>query len=216
MRYDKWHSQGPLCKVMSRRARYKDGTPDNVNVRDMIEDGNWKWPANWNKRFPLISNIHVPILQENVHGQHKQFSTNMVWWDLLPEYDAAKWCMIVWFSQYTPKQAFYSMCDFSKEVWVNMKNKCDLETALNNWKIVVESLCNLQCSNSIGGILRRVVFAATIYYIWCERNARIFQQKKMSCESTCKVISEHIRLKLMSFKVKKTIVVMKVADKCNV
>ncbi|GKE31842.1 hypothetical protein Tco_1451164 [Tanacetum coccineum] len=88
MWYDKWHSQGPLCEVISKRARYEAGILENFNVSDMIEDENYKWPINWNKKFPSISNMHVPILQDNVHDkivwinknrQHKQYITNMVW-----------------------------------------------------------------------------------------------------------------------------------------
>nr|GEV17300.1 hypothetical protein [Tanacetum cinerariifolium] len=42
MWYDKWHPQGPLCAMISRRARYEAGLSKSINVSDMIEDGNWK------------------------------------------------------------------------------------------------------------------------------------------------------------------------------
>nr|GEX01225.1 hypothetical protein [Tanacetum cinerariifolium] len=39
MWYDKRHPQGPLCALISRRARYEAGLSKSVNVSDMVEDG---------------------------------------------------------------------------------------------------------------------------------------------------------------------------------
>ncbi|GJZ05007.1 hypothetical protein Tco_0538282 [Tanacetum coccineum] len=89
--YDKWHPQGPLCEIISNRARYEAGTPDNATVCDMVKDGNWNWPASWTEKFPSLSNVSVPTLKENEHekavwinkkGKYKQYSTWLVWRDL--------------------------------------------------------------------------------------------------------------------------------------
>ncbi|GKE89681.1 hypothetical protein Tco_1567156, partial [Tanacetum coccineum] len=52
-------------------------------------------------------------------------------------------------------------------------------------------------------ILSRVVVAATSYYIWLERNRRLFKKKTPSPDQIVKVILSMVRLKLVTFKFKK-------------
>ncbi|GJU40154.1 RNA-directed DNA polymerase, eukaryota, reverse transcriptase zinc-binding domain protein [Tanacetum coccineum] len=71
-------------------------------------------------------------------------------------------------------------------------------------------------NNNIGSILRRLVIAATVYYIWHERNCRIFQKKEEKEDVIRKLICDNIKLKLTSLKVKETSAMRRVAELWNV
>ncbi|GJT70964.1 ribonuclease H-like domain-containing protein [Tanacetum coccineum] len=53
--------------------------------------------------------------------------------------------------------------------------------------------------------LRRVVLAACVYYIWDERNKRLFGNQKRNHEALMQLIINNIRMKLVSLKVKNSI-----------
>ncbi|GKE45455.1 hypothetical protein Tco_1472739 [Tanacetum coccineum] len=52
-------------------------------------------------------------------------------------------------------------------------------------------------------ILSRLVLTATSYYIWLERNERLFKKKTSSPDQIVDVIISMVRLKLVTFKFKK-------------
>ena len=56
-------------------------------------------------------------------------------------------------------------------------------------------------NKSIWSILQRLVIGASIYYVWQERNLRIFQDKARSLEVLCNLIKETVRLRIMSLSV---------------
>ncbi|GKA26637.1 RNA-directed DNA polymerase, eukaryota, reverse transcriptase zinc-binding domain protein [Tanacetum coccineum] len=53
---------------------------------------------------------------------------------------------------------------------------------------------------------------AAFYFIWQERNRRLFKQEKRYVEQILKIITNNVRVKLMSFKVRKTCSVLNVDD----
>ena len=61
-------------------------------------------------------------------------------------------------------------------------------------------------------MLNRLIIATTVYYIWKERNERLFSQNAKDTEVVLQIIQEQIRLQLLSLKVKKSIQTTKVAD----
>ncbi|GKD38338.1 hypothetical protein Tco_1258545, partial [Tanacetum coccineum] len=97
----------------------------NCTVKDIVNDGRWKWPVEWNTDFAEIDQIQIPTLNENVED-------NAVW-----------------------------ISDNGNE---------------NSFKI--------------------------IYYIWQERNNRIFKQEKRDTETMANLIKETAMMKLIGLKVK--------------
>ncbi|GKD78588.1 hypothetical protein Tco_1341209, partial [Tanacetum coccineum] len=47
-----------------------------------------------------------------------------------------------------------------------------------------------------------VVLVAAVYYLWIERNTRIFQNKFRSIEEICVIIKDYVKLRLLSLKIK--------------
>ena len=61
-------------------------------------------------------------------------------------------------------------------------------------------------------ILKKIVFAAVTYFIWKERNYRLFKEVKRPWEDLWKKIEEIVKLKLFSLRVAKSRDVKEVFD----
>ena len=57
---------------------------------------------------------------------------------------------------------------------------------------------------------------SSVYYIWKERNTRLFTGEVTDNASLLKIIESNIKLQLMSLTVKKSVEVMRIAKKWNV
>lgn len=51
----------------------------------------------------------------------------------------------------------------------------------NDWKDIISELVKINNNNANRSILRRIVVAATVYYIWNERNKMLFDKGKRRC-----------------------------------
>ncbi|KAJ9536534.1 hypothetical protein OSB04_un000286 [Centaurea solstitialis] len=69
---------------------------------------------------------------------------------------------------------FFS-CPFSREVWRRVKNEVDLWGFLEIWDAIMEALSDNRGPTTL---LRKLALSATIYFIWRERNSRIFRNAK--------------------------------------
>ncbi|PWA94751.1 RNA-directed DNA polymerase, eukaryota, Reverse transcriptase zinc-binding domain protein [Artemisia annua] len=56
---------------------------------------------------------------------------------------------------------------------------------------------------SVTSIISRLLLAATTYYLWMERNSRLFMRKKSTVAEVVQVIVSTVRLKMVTFKFKK-------------
>ena len=56
---------------------------------------------------------------------------------------------------------------------------------------------------SAQSIIARIVLAATAYFIWMERNHRLFNKKSSTVDQLVQAISSTVRLKLVTFRFKK-------------
>lgn len=70
----------------------------------------------------------------------------------------------------------------------------------------------LKNGNNIWSAVRRLSLAAAIYYIWHERNQRLFRGDKKEAKELFDIICRTIQLKLMSLRVKNSEAVKKVAS----
>ena len=83
-----------------------------------------------------------------------------------------------------------------------MKARIKQETMSNKWAEIIQEMVDLPCNRSIMSILRRVAIAACIYYIWNEKNKRLFADAKRSSQELQREIYSCVRLKLASLKSK--------------
>ncbi|GKF36805.1 reverse transcriptase zinc-binding domain-containing protein [Tanacetum coccineum] len=83
-------------------------------------------------------------------------------------------------------------CDFSKSIWDKLKNKMNMNNILNDWRRLIDKAAECPCNNAIRSVLRRIILATTVYYIWKERNLRIFTNDKIQAMMVFEKITECI------------------------
>ncbi|GKD73951.1 reverse transcriptase zinc-binding domain-containing protein [Tanacetum coccineum] len=93
-------------------------------------------------------------------------------------------------------------CSYSEKIWTEMRKKSSLNFINNEWEVILKRVIEMSCNNSIRSVLRRLILATCVYYIWDERNKRLFGNQKRDYKTVLLIIINHIRIKLTSLKVK--------------
>ncbi|GJX95812.1 hypothetical protein Tco_0351610 [Tanacetum coccineum] len=86
--FDKWSNEGPLCDIIPFKKRYEARMDEKASVADMLVNGVWNWPKEWETQFRSIKDIQIPTLREGEHdcliwkdhnGNKRKFSVKSVW-----------------------------------------------------------------------------------------------------------------------------------------
>ena len=94
-------------------------------------------------------------------------------------------------------------CPFSLQVWLQVRSLAGMDAISPLLADVIEFIIPIAKGRSVVSILSRLVLAATSYFIWMERNSRLFNKKKSTVDEVVQVIVSTLRLKLVTFKFKK-------------
>ena len=86
----------------------------------------------------------------------------------------------------------------------------------DTWESLTEQFANGTCDNTIDSVLSRIVIATAVYYIWKERNTRMFTGEELDNQVLWSLIVEKIRIQLMCLKVKRSTQVLKIAKEWEV
>ncbi|GJV05011.1 hypothetical protein Tco_1338580 [Tanacetum coccineum] len=88
-------------------------------------------------------------------------------------------------------------------VWSKVRVLCGMDAIPPHLSEVVAFIVLLSKGKTVVSIISRIVVAATTYYIWLERNGRLFKKKTSTPVQIVDVIFSTERLKLVTFKFKK-------------
>nr|XP_043619765.1 uncharacterized protein LOC122591569 [Erigeron canadensis] len=89
-------------------------------------------------------------------------------------------------------------CDFSAQIWKGMCDRVDLAFYSDDWDIVLASFISIATIKKADAIIAKLVLGASFYFIWQERNFRLFQQQRRTVHQLIEVIYSTVRLKLLS------------------
>lgn len=84
------------------------------------------------------------------------------------------------------------------------------------WHRIIDELSQLKANRNIWSVIRRLVLGATVYFIWQERNTRLFKSNERTEEVLIQNIMDSIKWRIMSFVVKENENVKTVEKKWNV
>ncbi|GJV80556.1 reverse transcriptase domain, reverse transcriptase zinc-binding domain protein [Tanacetum coccineum] len=169
-------------------------------VSNLIADGIWRWPLDWLSRFPFMAQLQVPLL-------HDDMDDVILWRDrdgvLRPFLVACVWDTIQSRADRKLKtQDRLWQWDVGVSIDLNLL-RCPLCDLVLDSHDVVAFIVPISMVKTVVIILSRIVFAATSYYIWLERNNRLFKKMFSSPDQIVDVILSMVRLKLVAFKFKK-------------
>ncbi|GJZ77850.1 RNA-directed DNA polymerase, eukaryota, reverse transcriptase zinc-binding domain protein [Tanacetum coccineum] len=75
---------------------------------------------------------------------------------------------------------FLTVIMHAKDVWTRVKEKAKISVSATNWKDMVMEISIWKCKRSVWGTIRKLCFGAAVYYLWQERNRRIFGNAERS------------------------------------
>ncbi|GJT68149.1 RNA-directed DNA polymerase, eukaryota, reverse transcriptase zinc-binding domain protein [Tanacetum coccineum] len=262
--HDNWCQASPLSDFINTRDIYDARLSNTSTVREVIQDGRWKWPDDWSTEFAELGQLQVPIINDGImdkalwrsgNGMENEFKVSNVWKDMRSDEQKVDWYLLVWFAQNIPRHAFvtwlaiqnslmtqdklkvwrpnedfkcalcskcsdshnhlFFLCDFSKEVWNDLIKMLNVRLP-ERWDQIVIEMKNLPLNKNIWSIVRRIVYNVAVYYIWQERNKRIFQNEKRDKETIVKIVKENVMMKLLGLKVKESKTVKEVEEKWKI
>ncbi|PWA66140.1 reverse transcriptase domain, Reverse transcriptase zinc-binding domain protein [Artemisia annua] len=111
-----WSDLSPLRDMLTPREIVRAGLSLKDSVYDVIENSNWKWPAEWLPKYPTLFTLPVPtilhdtndtLVWRDLDGNHRRFSVACAWESLRTRADVVEWFHIPWFSHCIPRQAIH-------------------------------------------------------------------------------------------------------------
>lgn len=93
-------------------------------------------------------------------------------------------------------------CCFCKEVSDYFSHKGVIIPTLHSWADLVGFASSNWSGNSLLNVVNKLVLGGLVYFIWQERNCRLFQKKFRSVNQVIGCIEETIRLKILGLKIR--------------
>ncbi|GKB74635.1 hypothetical protein Tco_0936047 [Tanacetum coccineum] len=211
-----------------RRRSFWD-VPLGSNVTNLILDNAWSWPDEWSTRYPTLATINVPILHEHavvlrwkdVNGNLRPFSVRLKTQDRLRPWDiggdvdlSSLRCPLCKVEQDSLDHLFFA-CNFSSQVWNIVVNKAHLPIGSHLLSDIMGWILPTARKNNVICIVGRLIIVASSYYIWQERNNRLYVNGSRSVEQLASVILDLVRLKLGTIKFKRNARVAKLKTTWN-
>ncbi|GJY50707.1 reverse transcriptase zinc-binding domain-containing protein [Tanacetum coccineum] len=189
-----------------------------------IHNGQWRWPDEWINQFPMLQSIGQGQWEDLRDQGNKVDWYEVVWFsNFIPRHAFILWLLVnerlptqdrlsKWYPNKEMKcalcstmqdshQHLFFKCQYSSLVWEKAVTKVKISKGNDDWKEVLECLKALPCRKNIWVVVKKMVLAATIYFLWQKRNIRQFQNEKRPWEELWKIIEDTVKLKLSSLKV---------------
>lgn len=75
-----------------------------------------------------------------------------------------------------------------------------LSNVSNTWAQIISNIVNMPAKNTIWSVIQRLVLGASVYFIWQERNVRLFSSFGRSEDELFKIIVDSVRSRIMGLK----------------
>ncbi|GJZ91288.1 RNA-directed DNA polymerase, eukaryota, reverse transcriptase zinc-binding domain protein [Tanacetum coccineum] len=119
----------------------------------------------------------------NNMGEAKNFSVAAVWNCIRPRSD--DWTGVMLFG--------------SRIVWGHMRNLAGLSNVAGSIQVIVDTLIPFSIRRSARSVVATLVVAACSYFIWQERNSKLFNNQKRSFRQVIECIKSSVRLLLSCY-----------------
>ncbi|PWA93634.1 reverse transcriptase zinc-binding domain-containing protein [Artemisia annua] len=172
--FDKWHDEGPLDLVISRREIDKGGFDANSKVKDLLH---------------VNIDAEDKVWWKDVDGNLRSFDVSHVLQAIRPRYNFIDWFDVVWFSQ-------------SIHVWLKARGFILIPNVGSSWSSFVASIKSTAHKCLARVVVAKIIFGATIYYIWKQRNNKLFNKKSRQVDQVFDIVFSTTRLKIMTLKFK--------------
>ncbi|KAJ0599776.1 putative RNA-directed DNA polymerase [Helianthus annuus] len=125
-------------------------------------------------------------------------------WDFSRRKNMNMMCCLLCYENFDSHPHLFFECKFSFQVWHTVRQKVGMLTVSPKWRDIVEWLLARARSKSAVIYVAKLLVAAASYFIWQERNARLFKNQLRPPEMVSEIILKTVRYKLMGAKLKNT------------
>ncbi|GJV39461.1 reverse transcriptase domain, reverse transcriptase zinc-binding domain protein [Tanacetum coccineum] len=176
------------------------------SVNNLISDDVWRWPLDWLSRDGVLRPFSMACAWDTIQTRADiklKTQDKLRQWDVGPSIELNLLrCPLCDLVPDSHDHLFFE-CAFSSQVWSKVRVLCGMDFIPPRLIDVTTFITPRSKGKTAVSILSRLVLAATSYYIWLERNGRLFKKKTSSPDQIVDVILSMVRLKLVTFKFKK-------------
>ncbi|KAM0010585.1 putative reverse transcriptase zinc-binding domain-containing protein [Helianthus debilis subsp. tardiflorus] len=95
----------------------------------------------------------------------------------------------------------FFQCPYASEVWGLVKNMVDMGNVTNTWSSIMQWMELNTNSRTLEHIVCKIMVAASTYFIWQERNNRLFSPLQRNPGALSKIIIDTVQLRIMGLKI---------------
>ncbi|GJW82458.1 reverse transcriptase zinc-binding domain-containing protein [Tanacetum coccineum] len=123
-------------------------------------------------------------------------------WDVGPAVDLTLLRCSLCDSQMDSHEHLFFECNFSSHVWTLVRKLAGMESVAHILEDIIAWFLPIAAKRTVNSIVGKLLFAATAYYLWIERNNRLFKNERRSPEEIRDLIMVMVRLKLVKIRFK--------------
>ncbi|KAJ0887511.1 putative RNA-directed DNA polymerase [Helianthus annuus] len=126
-------------------------------------------------------------------------------WDISRRKNMNRMCCLLCYADVDSHSHLFFECSYSLQVWNLVRSKGGMDSVGPFWDDIVEWMAARARSKSAANYVSKLVLAAAFYFIWQERNSRLFKNQTRPPDVLSDAILQTVRYKLMVVKFKNTV-----------
>ncbi|GJV96690.1 hypothetical protein Tco_1548267 [Tanacetum coccineum] len=213
--FDRWCDVSPLADSISSHDMFSAGFNLSTKVCNAIVNEEWKWSQELLVKYPWLSIIVVPnlldgpqdrLIWRDINGNQIPFKLivkkKLKTQDMLRNWDAnlGNVCSLCETQPDSLEHLFFE-CPFSQVVWSHMKVYAGLDASAHDLYLIISNFLPLAKRKASRSVIAKLVVSASAYFLWQERNGRLFKKHKRSSTQIIECITTAVRLNLLSVKI---------------
>ncbi|GJS82037.1 putative ribonuclease H-like domain-containing protein [Tanacetum coccineum] len=200
-----WSTHCPLSRFLSPRDITREGYSIHMCVADLIVNGTWNWTLSLLAKAPNLGLVLAPTLiascqdcmkWRDSNGTMTDFMVKCAWEALRPRGNEVP-C-----TQADSHEHLFFECSYSSKVWSLLHGLVGIDVVPPVLENIISWFQPLANKRTVQNIMGKILFAAATYFIWLERNNRLFKLTRRSPEELRDAIVVTVRLKLVTFRFK--------------
>ncbi|KAI8564455.1 hypothetical protein RHMOL_Rhmol03G0183200 [Rhododendron molle] len=177
---DNWHPNGPLYKLFDDRTLSRLGSSLYEKASSYIVNGEWHWPRARNRTIQQIQASTPTLTLGDGH-------------DLIP------WS-ISSTGLYSTKHTWEAIRNKSAKIWESIPDKFQIHRPTSKWEDELDWALNFSKGIAYQALTFKLAFAAGVYFIWLERNSRVFGGGSKSPDEIFACIQANLRLRICTWR----------------
>ncbi|GKA69396.1 RNA-directed DNA polymerase, eukaryota, reverse transcriptase zinc-binding domain protein [Tanacetum coccineum] len=100
------------------------------------------------------------------------------------------------------REHLFFKCDYAQQIWKMICEMAKLRLKEEKYENILEEISKGNNQRSVWGVIKSLCLAATVYFIWQERNMRLFHNCKRNVKELFEIMCEDLKAKMVSISVK--------------